>query len=142
MLQRAASHDQQNYPLGRPKKIEEVKKILFSSADCAGIQQGLGISNSQTKILLRDIRLTSGSRNIIEKNALVKIQEKNQQLDSFFKLNKLVYRVEEKETKLTKNMEFPTIVCSDLPELIYMVLEKRERKRDSVLMVLMVVVGS
>ena len=36
-LQRAASGDQQNYsftPLGRPKKIEEVKKILFSSADC------------------------------------------------------------------------------------------------------------
>ena len=135
-LQRAASRDQQNYsvtPLGRPKKIEEVKKILFSSADCAGIQQDLGISNSQTKILLRDIRLASGSRNIIEKNAFVKIQEKNRQLDSFFKLNKLVYRVEEKETKITKNMEFPTIVCSDLPGLIDMVLEKRERERDSVL---------
>ena len=106
---------------------------MFSSADCAGIQQDLGISNSQTKILLHNIRLASGSRNIIEKNAFVKIQEENRQLDSFFKLNKLVYRVEEKETKITKNMEFPTTVCSDLPELIYMVLEKCKRERDSVL---------
>ena len=135
-LQRAASRDQQNYfitLLGRPKQIEEVKKILFPSPDWAGIQQDLGISNSQTKILLCDIRLASGSHSIIEKNAFVKTQEKNQQLDSFFKLNKLVYRVNEKETNISKNMEFPTIVCSDLPGLIDMVLEKCERQRDSIL---------
>ena len=45
----------------------------------------------------------------------------------------MVYRVEEKETEINKNMEFLTIVCSDLPGLIDMVLEKRERERDSVL---------
>ena len=92
----------------------------------------MGISNSQTKILLRDIRLASGSRNIIEKNVLLKIQEKNRQLDSF-KLNKFVYRVEEDESKITRNMEFPTIVSSDLPGLIDMALEKQKRERDSVL---------
>ena len=46
------------------------------------------------------------------------IQEKNHQLDTFFELSKLMYCLEEKETKIIKNMEFPTVVCSDLPGLI------------------------
>ena len=103
-------------PLGRPKKKEEeVKKALFSSADCAGMQQDSGLSNSQTKILLCDIRLATGSQKVIQKNAFMMIQEKNHQLDTFFELRKLMYRLEEKETKIIENMEFPTIVCSDLP---------------------------
>ena len=44
-----------------------------------------------------------------------------------------MYRLEEKETKIIKNMEFPTIVCSDLPGLINKVIEKRQRERDFVL---------
>ena len=64
-LKRAASRDQQNSaitPLNQPKKNREVKKMLFSSADCSGMQEDLGISISQTKILLRNIRLATGSR--------------------------------------------------------------------------------
>ena len=61
------------------------------------------------------------------------IQEKNHQLNNFFELRKLVYRQEEKDTKIVKNTAFPTIVCSDLPGLIEKVLEKRQRVRDSVL---------
>ena len=93
-----------------------MKKALFSSADCTGMQQHLGLSNSQTKILLRDIRLASGSGKVIERNAFMMIQEKkNHQLDSFFESSKLLYRLKQKETKIIKNMEFSTIVCSDLP---------------------------
>ena len=44
-----------------------------------------------------------------------------------------MYRLEEKETKIIKSMEFPTIVCSDLPGLINKVIEKRQRERDFVL---------
>ena len=44
-----------------------------------------------------------------------------------------MYRFEEKETKIIKNMEFPTVVCSDLPGLINKVIEKRQRERDSAL---------
>lgn len=136
-LQRAASRDQKNLQvtslLGRTKKVEEVKKTLFSSADCSGIQQDLGISNSQTKTLLRDIRLATGSRNIIEKDAFIKIQEKNRQLDPFFKIEKLMYQIEEKDTKTLKHLEVPTIICRDLPRLVDIILEKRQRKRDQVM---------
>ena len=34
------------------------------------------------------------------------IQEKNYQLDTFFELRKLVYRLEEKETKSLKTWDF------------------------------------
>ena len=50
-----------------------MKKALFSSADSAGMQQDLGLSNSQTKILLRDVRLATGSQKLIEKNAFMMI---------------------------------------------------------------------
>ena len=103
-----------------------MKKALFSSADSAGMQQDLGLSNSQTKILLRDVRLAIGSQKLIEKNAFMMIQEKNH-LDTLFELSKLVYRLKEKETKIIKNMEFPTIVCFDLQGLIIKVIEKHPR---------------
>ena len=80
-----------------------MKKELFSTADCFGLQQDLGLSNSQTKVLLRDIRLATGSRFIIEKNSSVTIQEKNNQLHNFFELRKLFYRREDKDTKIVKN---------------------------------------
>ena len=126
-LQRAALHDWDIAevpitPFGRPQKVEEVKKELFSTADCSGLQKDLGLSNSQTKILLRDIRLGTGSRFIIEKNSFVTIQEKNHQLDSCFELRKLIYHREDKETKIVKHTELPTIVCSNLPALIDIIL--------------------
>ena len=61
------------------------------------------------------------------------IHKKNHQPDTFFELSKLVYCLEEKETKVIKNMEYPTIVCSDLPRLINKVIEKRQREKDFVL---------
>ena len=86
------------------KKQEEVKNALFSSADCESKQQDLGLRNSQTNILFRDIRLASGSEKVIEKNTFVMIQEKNHQLDTFCELSKLVYCLGEKETKIIKNI--------------------------------------
>ena len=126
-LQRAASRDRDIAevlvtPFRRLKKV--VKKELFSTVDCSGLQQDLGLSNSQTKFLLRDIRLATGSRFIIEKNSFVTIQEKNHQLDNFFELRKLVYRREDKDTKIVKHIEFPTTVCSNLPALIDIILQK------------------
>ena len=60
-IQRAASREQYLSevpvtPLGRPKKVEKVKKELFLSAECSGSQEDLGLSNSKAKVLLRDIR--------------------------------------------------------------------------------------
>ena len=46
----------------------------------------------------------------------------------------MTYRIEEKETKVIKQLDFQTILCSDLQGIIDLVLEKRERERDSVLM--------
>ena len=61
--------------LGWPKKVEDVEKEPFSSADWSGLQQDLGLSNSKTNVLLRDIRLVSGSHFITEKNSFAKIQQ-------------------------------------------------------------------
>ena len=38
---------------------------------CAGMQQDLGLSNSQTKILLSNFRLATGSQKVIDKNAFI-----------------------------------------------------------------------
>ena len=110
-----------------------MKKALVSSAYCESKQQHLGLSNSQTNFLFRDIRLVYESQKIIEKNAFIMIQEKNHQLDTFFELSNSVYCLEEKETKIIKNMEFPVIVCFDLPGLFNKVIEKPQRERGSVL---------
>ena len=74
-------------------------KALFSSADYAGMQQDLGLSNLQTKILLRNIRLATGSQKVIEKNAFMMIQEKNYQLDTFFELSKKIVSFRRKRDK-------------------------------------------
>ena len=137
-LQCAASHERDITevlltPFGQPKKVEEMKKELFSTGDCSGLQQDLGLSNSQRKVLLRDIRLATGSRFITEKNFFITIQEKNHQLDNFFELRKLVYRREDKDTKIVKHIELPTIVCSNLPALIEIILQKRQRDKNSFL---------
>ena len=60
------------------------------------------------------------------------IQEKNRQLKNFFELQKLVYRLEDKDTKIVKHTELPTIVCSNLPALIDIILQKRQRDKNSV----------
>ena len=63
------------------------------------MEQDLGFSNSQTKILLRDIRLATGSQKVIEKNAFMMIQEKNYQLDTFFELSKKIVSFRRKRDK-------------------------------------------
>ena len=122
-------------PLGRPRKIAKVKKNLLSALDCAGIQQDLALSGTQTKILLHDLRLASGSRKIVEEYTLKTIRERNHRLDEFFELKELVYKREDKETKESKNVEVPTVVCSDLPALIEKIMDVRGREEnvDSIL---------
>ena len=88
------------------KKEEEVKKVLFSYDDCTGMQQDLGLGNSQTKILLRDIRLSTRSQKVIEKNAFIMIQEKNNQLESFLELSKLVIISKKNRQKSLKTWDF------------------------------------
>ena len=136
-IQRAASREQYLSevpvtPLGRPKKVEKVKKELFLSADCSGLQEDLGLSNSKTEVLLRDIRFGVSFTFITEKNSFAKIQQNNHQLGSFFELRKLVYRREDKDTKIAKNVELPIIVYSQLPALIETILQKQQRDRQSV----------
>ena len=73
------------------------------------------------------------SRFIIENNSFVAIQEKNNQLDNFFELQKLVYRYEDKDTKIVEHIELPIIVCSNLPALIDIILQNRKRNINFVL---------
>ena len=137
-IQRAASRNEKETdlkitPLGPPAKLKKVKKELFSVESCLGLQQDLGLSNTKTKILLQGIRSGSGSRQIVESKAYKKIQEKNHCLDGYFEMRMLNYRFEDKEKKISKHVEIPTVVCSDLPSLIDEVLRERQRDNDSVL---------
>ena len=104
--------------LGRPKKVEEVKKELCSSADCSGLQQNQRLSNSKTKVLLCKIRLVQGHV-LSLKEFFAEIQQNNHQLNNLFELQKfglllrrqdnlfelqnLVHCCEDKDTKTAKN---------------------------------------
>ena len=77
----------------------------------------------------------SGSRFMTEKNYFSKIQQNNHQLEKCFELRKLVYLREDKDTKITKNIEPQAIVRSQILVLIETILQKRQRDGPSVLMV-------
>lgn len=137
-IQRAATRnkkeiDLQIIPLGPPAKLQKVKKELFSAETVSGMQQDLELSNKKTKILLQGIRVGSGSRKIVEKNAFQKLQKKNHSLDEYFEMRQLVYLFEDKEKKTSENREVPTVVCNDLPSLINKVLRARQREKEKVL---------
>ena len=82
------------------------------------MSQDLGLSNKAIKVLCRDIRISTGSRKSIESRTREKIDAANHQLDEFCEMRKLVCRIEDKETKVERNIEQPTIVCSNLSSLI------------------------
>ena len=104
----------------------EVNKVLFPTENIIGVSQDLGLSNKATKVLCRDIRISTGSRKSIKSRTREKIDAANHQLDEFFEMRKLVYRIEDKETKVERNIEQPTIVCSNLSSLIDEILSKKE----------------
>ena len=137
-IKRAALHNEKDInlqitPLGPPTKVKKVTKELFSAESCAEFQQDLDLSNSKTKVLLQGMRAESGYRKVIEKYAYKKIVEKSHRLDEYFEMRNLIYRFEDKEKKVSKNIETPTVVCSNLPGLIEKVLHERQREKESVL---------
>ena len=115
-------------PLGRPKKIEEVRKELFTADDIYGIGQDLRLSSRGMKTLAQDIRIVTGSRKIIEKDVMTTIQKKNHQLDEYFEVKSFMYRNKDKVTKIEKNFEQETIICTDVSKFVDVILEKRDRE--------------
>ena len=91
--------------------------------------------NKATKVFRRDIRISTGSMKSIESRTREKIDAANHQLDEFFEMRKLVYRIEDKETKVERNIEQPTIVCSNLSSLIDEILSKRKRVDDESILI-------
>ena len=83
----------------------------------------------------RDIRIATGSRKSVESKIRNKIHDTNHQLDSFFEMRQLVYRFEDKETKLVENLEHPTIVCTNLPGLIDKIIETRKQIENESLLI-------
>ena len=102
------------------------KRVLFSKEDVIGMQQDLQLSNKGTKILSRDIRIVFGSRKSVESDIRKKLHDVYHQLDEFFELRQLVYRFEDKDSKLIEHHEQPTAVCTDLPGLISKIIETRQ----------------
>ena len=80
------------------------------------------------KTLAQDIRIITGSRKIIEKDVMTTIQKKNHQLDKYFEVKSFMYRNKDKVTKIEKNFEQETIICTDVSEFVDVILEKRDRE--------------
>ena len=108
------------------KSDSNTKRVLFSKEDVIGMQQDLQLSNKGTKILSRDKRIVTWSRKSIESDIRKKLQDVYHQLDEFFELRQLVYRFEDKDSKLIEHNKQPTVVCTDLPGLISKIIETRQ----------------
>ena len=132
-LKRAASRvnaneEIQSTPLGRPKRVDDAKKKLFSASDLCGIGQDLQLSGKKMKTLVSDIRLATGSRKSVENKVIHVFQERRHQFDEFFKVTSLVYRVKNNETKVDENVERYSVLCNDVSGFIDLILEKRDRE--------------
>ena len=62
----------------------------------------------------------------VESDIRKKLHDVYHQLDEFFELRQLVYRFEDKDSKLIEHHEQPTVVCTDLPGLISKIIEARQ----------------
>ena len=109
------------------KKVCEssIAKPQFESDQLLGIQTDLGLSNSQTRILAQDIRLVTGSRKSIQTGFSKEVTKNSHRLDEYFQQIKIRYEKVNKETKVTEEFEQVTIVCSDLPNLVDVILKER-----------------
>ena len=124
--------------LGKRKNVNlapEAKKFLFQTKDIIGISKDLQLSNKETKILARDIRIATGSRKSVEPNSREEINKINHQLDNFFEVRNLAYRTENKESKVSEIVYRPTVVCKDISTLLDKVIQKRKKiESDSLLL--------
>ena len=131
-LNRAASRvntqETQSTPLGRPARSDEAKRELFSASDICGMSQDLQLTGKKVKTLVSDIRLSTGSRKSVERKAIKVFQEKRHQLDEFFEVTTLVYKVKNAETKVDENVERHSVLCNDVSAFIDSILEKRDRE--------------
>ena len=86
------------------------RKELFAAEYMSGIQQDLQLSNRQVKNLAHDIRIATGSHTAVEKNMCSKLHENNYRVDDVFEAQELLYRRENKDTKVEENFEKLTCV--------------------------------
>ena len=77
--------------------------------------------------------MISHSRKAVETGFTEKLVETSHCLDEYFHLVNLVYRRNNKDTKLSENFEHATVLCRNLPELIDLNLKRQKEHRDSVL---------
>ena len=97
-------------------------------SDICRNSQDLGLSGRQNKILVCDIRLATGSQKSVELKAMKSFQVRRHELDEFFDVTSLVYKVKNPETKIDENVERHSVLCNDISGFIDSVLEKRGRE--------------
>ena len=110
------------------------KRVLFDKENVMAIQQDMQLSNKNTKTLLRDIRIATRSRKSVESKVYKNLLD-TYQLDKFFNMRQLMYRFEDKDTKLVKHHEQPTVVCNNLPGLIDKIIETRKQVENESLLI-------
>ena len=104
------------------------RKELFTAGDLCGIQQDLQLSDTRVRTLAQDIRIA------IAPGLRAKLVENSHRFDEYFEAYKIIYRRENKETKVSENFEQSTVMCNNVPDFIDVILRERLLEdKDSVL---------
>ena len=110
-------------------------KESFTGEQLFGLQQDLGLSNTQTRVLAQDLRLATGSRKAVEPEFKESLTKHSHCLDEYFEEMKISYVRVDKDTKVRENFEQSTVVCNDLPKFVDLVLRKRSLENSEFLLV-------
>ena len=93
------------------------------------IQQDLGFSNRQMKILGEDMmRAVAGSRNIIEESVAKQIREKNHQQEDMYETRVCNFTTVNETSNTHENYDQHLVVCCDLNGLAEKMILARDTK--------------
>ena len=99
-------------PLSSVGKYPNTTKKGSSQLMMSVIQRDLSLSNKKLKILAKDLRKSSGSRNLIEQGIMEAIYEKNRQLSEFFEVKMCTFTTVNEKLKSQENFEQKGVLCS------------------------------
>ena len=109
------------------------KKQLFSAEQVSFIEKDLNLSNNQMSNLSEDLRVSSGSRKLIESGVKGKLRAINRQLSDLFVSRRCIFATENETLKTRENFEQHVIVCNDVNEVVERVIKTREIDEDNMI---------
>ena len=97
------------------------------------IQKDINLSNNKVLKMAENIRVSTGSRKIIEKDMKGKLRKLNHTLEDLFKTEKCTFVFENKAEKIKINVEQHVVFCKDLNNLINIMIEERNLNENDII---------